>query len=217
MSHFRLQPIYFFSFIFLFSYLGGPFAHAHEGKELDERKPVCLSEYPTDPALFNENVRPLVSKIIERHGMEEWKAVLLTNELHRHLGMWSIIGAKMGIRAREILGAPFDQLEVITFCGFKPPFSCTNDGIQVSTGATLGRATITNTHLGEPEAIFIYQKKRLLLRVKSNVKKEIGHIIKELSKQHGFQSPAYFEELDKVAVKYWLEWDRKAIFDEFFQ
>ena len=97
------------------------------------------------------------------------------------------------------------------------PFSRTNDGIQVSTGASLGRATISNTHLGEPEAIFIYHKRRLLLRVKSNVKIVIGHIIKELSKQHGFQSPAYFEELDKVAVKYWLEWDRKVIFDEFFQ
>ena len=128
--------------------------------------------------------------------------------------MWSIVGAKMGIRARELLGAHFDQLEVVSFCGYKPPFSCTNDGIQVSTGASLGRGTITNTHLGKPEAIFVCGNKRVLLRVKPEVKKQIGKEIKRLSKMYGFQSPKYFEELDKVSVKYWLKWDRKDIFLE---
>ena len=188
--------------------------HAHEQYHMDQRNPVCLKEYPTDPSLFNEIVRPYVNRIIDAHGLEEWKAVLLTNELHRHLGMWSIIGAKMGIRAREVLGAPFDKLEVISFCGYKPPFSCTNDGIQVSTGASLGRATISNTHLGQPEAIFIYGGERLLLKVKPQVKAEIGKVIKALSEKYGFQSPEYFQELDRISVKYWLEWDRKKIFDE---
>ena len=187
---------------------------AHEAQKLDERKPVCLKEYPTDPSLFNELVRPYVLKIIERHGLEEWKAVLLTNELHRHLGMWSIIGAKMGIRARELLGAPFDKLDVISFCGYKPPFSCTNDGIQVSTGASLGRATISNTHLGQPEAIFIYKDDRVLLKVVPQVKAQIGKVIKELSKKYGFRSVIYFQELDKISVIYWLKWDRAKIFEE---
>ena len=128
---------------------------AHEQTQPDKRHPVCLKAYPTDPAQFKGFVRPYVSQIIQRHGLEEWKAVLLTNELHRHLGMWSIIGAKMGMRAREVLGAPFDELEVVSFSGYKPPFSCISDGLQVSTGASLGRATITNTHLGRPEALFI--------------------------------------------------------------
>ncbi|MFC1821439.1 formylmethanofuran dehydrogenase subunit E family protein [Thermodesulfobacteriota bacterium] len=188
--------------------------NAHEPHELDKRDPVCLKEYPTDPMLFNELVRPYVAKIIKRYGLEEWKAVLLTNELHRHLGMWSIIGAKMGIRARELFGAPFDQLDVISFCGYNPPFSCTNDGIQVSTGASLGRATISNAHIGQPEAIFIYKGERLLLKVKPQVKSQIGKVIKALSKKHGFQSVRYFQELNKISVKYWLEWDRKEIFEE---
>ncbi len=191
-----------------------PNVTAHRHYRLDERTPVCLKEYPTDPSLFNDNVRPYVKSIIETHGLEEWKAALLTNELHRHLGMWSIIGAKMGIRAREILSAPFDELDVISLCGHKPPFSCTNDGIQVSTGASLGRANISNTHLSQPEAIFIYKDKRLTMRVKPHVKAEIGRVIKELSKKYGFRSQQYFEELDKISVKYWLEWDRKEIFDE---
>jgi len=187
---------------------------AHEQTKLDERKPVCLKAYPTDPAQFNEFVGPYVTEIINRHGLEEWKAVLLTNELHRHLGMWSIIGAKMGMRAREVLGAPFDELEVISLSGYKPPFSCISDGLQVSTGASLGRATITNTHLGQPEAIFIYKGQRLRLSVKPEVKAQVGKVIKALSQKYGFQSPQYFHELDRVSVTYWLEWDRKAIFVE---
>ena len=187
---------------------------AHEQTRLDERKSVCLKAYPTDPAQFKEFVSPYVTQIIQRHGLEEWKAVLLTNELHRHLGMWSIIGAKMGIRARESLGAPFDELEVISFSGYKPPFSCISDGLQVSTGASLGRATITNTHLGRPEAMFIHKGKRLRLSVKPEVKAQIGKVIKALSKKYGFRSHQYFHELDKISVKYWLEWDRKEIFQE---
>jgi pyrimidine-specific ribonucleoside hydrolase len=193
------------------------YLNAHEEPGLDRREPVCLKEYPTDPALFNDTVRPHVTRIIATHGLEEWKAVLLTNELHRHLGMWSIVGAKMGVRAREVLGAPFDQLDVISFGGFKPPFSCLNDGIQVSTGASLGRGTITNTHLGQPEAMFIYKGQRLHLRVKPDIKAEIQGVIKKLSTQYGFRSLRYFQELDKLSVKRWLEWDRKKIFEEILQ
>jgi pyrimidine-specific ribonucleoside hydrolase len=199
------------TFLSLFSLSKGS---AHEQTQPDKRQPVCLKAYPTDPAQFKEFIRPYVSEIIERHGLEEWKAVLLTNELHRHLGMWSIIGAKMGMRAREVLGAPFDELEVVSFSGYKPPFSCISDGLQVSTGASLGRATITNTHLGQPEALFIHKSKRLRLSVKPEVRAQVGKVIKELSRKYGFRSHQYFHELDKISVKYWLEWDRNRIFQE---
>ncbi len=192
-----------------FSYLS-----ADTESHLDGRKTVCLKEYPTDPSLFKELVQPYVTKIIDRHGLEEWKAVLLTNELHRHLGMWSIVGAKMGVRAREVLEAPFDMLDVISFSGFKPPFSCLNDGIQVSTGASLGRGTITNTHLGRPAAIFFYKDKKVTMRVKPEIMKTIRGVIKEYSKKYVFQSPRYFQELDKISLEYWLKWDRKKMFEE---
>jgi len=61
------------------------------------------------PVTFFWPRAPYTVNIIEAHGLEEWKAVLLTNELRRHFGMCSIIGAKMGIRVREVLNAPFDE------------------------------------------------------------------------------------------------------------
>ena len=114
----------------------------------------------------------------------------------------------MGIRAREVLEAPFDQVEVISFCGYKPPFSCTNDGLQVSTSVSPGRATISNTHVGQPEAIFIYKGKRSRLSIKPDVKAEVGRAIKELSARYGFRFPKYFQELDKISIEYWLKRDR---------
>jgi len=62
---------------------------------------VLLKEIPSDPILFREDIEPFVKKIIEKHGLEEWKAALLTNEFHRHLGIYSIIGAKMGGKGKR--------------------------------------------------------------------------------------------------------------------
>ncbi len=189
-------------------------ANSHDEKGLSPRTTVILKEIPADPALFKAEIRPYIQKIIEKHGNEEWNACVLTNELHRHLGMWSIIGAKMGIRAREILEAPFDELDVVSFAGFKQPLSCINDGLQVSTGASLGRAAITVAHIGQPAAVFFYGGKKIALKIKPEISKEIGTIIQKLSQKNKFQSPKYFEELDKKAIETWLKRDRKKIFEE---
>ena len=193
------------------------YLNAHEESLVDQRDAVCLKEIPVDPSFFKAYVKPYVQQIIEKHGLEEWKAVLLTNELHRHLGLWSIVGAKMGIRAKEILAAPFDAIEVISHAGYKPPYSCINDGIQVSTGASLGRGTITVAHLNEASADFIFKDKRVTLKAKPDLVKLIGGVIKDYSNKYGFQSPRYFQELDKISVEYWFRLDRKKIFDEIIQ
>jgi len=190
------------------------FLNAHVEPGLSPRETVCLNEIPTDPKFFKGDLQPHVRKIIEQHGNEEWKACLLTNELHRHLGMLSIVGAKMGVRAREILEAPFDELEVISFAGYTQPLSCINDGVQVATGASLGRGAITVGQFNQPMVIFVYKDKKVTLKVKPEIMKEIGDIVKEYSKKYTFQSPKYFQELDKVSIETWLKWDRKMIFDE---
>ena len=51
---------------------------------------------------YADDVRDIVGNCIQRYGEEEWRAVTLTNEIHGHLGIYSTLGAKMGIRAREL-------------------------------------------------------------------------------------------------------------------
>lgn len=179
-----------------------------------ERSMVNFREFPADPMFFNEALKPYVNDIINKHGIEEWKAVVLTNEFHHHMGLWSLVGAKMGIRAREILKAPFDEVEVVSSAGMKPPFSCLNDGLQVSTGASLGRGTIKVINAGQPFVDFTYLGKTLTMKVSGAVVKEIGKIIKDYSEKYIFQSPRYFQELDKISIVCWLKWERSGIFDE---
>ncbi|GLI35403.1 nucleoside hydrolase [Desulforhabdus amnigena] len=183
--------------------------------KLEERLPVVLQSYPTQPSRFQEDLRPWVPKIIALHGIEEWKATVLTNELHRHLGIYSILGAKMGIQAREILNASLDELTVESHAGLKPPLSCLNDGLQVSTGASLGRGTIRVTESDPPtvEADFSKGDRKLRLRLKESVKERIKSDIQGAIQRHGNLTPEYFKEVRRLSFEYWLHMKRGEIFD----
>jgi pyrimidine-specific ribonucleoside hydrolase len=187
----------------------------NQDSALQPRKAVILKEFPVQPNLFTDDLKPYIKEIIQKYGKEEWIACFLTNELHRHLGGYSIIGAKMGIRAREILNAPFDELSVISFAGIEPPLSCMNDGLQVSTGASLGRGTITVAEgKNEPSAEFRHRNKTVRLTIKKEIIERISRDIKATSEKYGWLTKAYYENLRTVAIRYWLELDRKAIFIE---
>ena len=181
---------------------------------LKEREVVVLNAFPVNVHLFKEDLQPFVEKIIRKYGLEEWKACVLTNELHRHLGIYSIVGAKMGIQAREILDAPLDSLEVTSFAGNKPPLSCMNDGLQVSTGASLGRGTIAIVDKSPaPAAAFRYKDKHVTLKLKSSVVEKIKESILAAINKYGNLTPAYFAHVRELAVRSWLEFDRKDLFE----
>ncbi|MDY6853191.1 MAG: nucleoside hydrolase [Thermodesulfobacteriota bacterium] len=185
---------------------------------LSHRHTVVLKTFPDDPLLFREDVMPHVEKIIEKYGLEEWNACLLTNEFHRHLGIYSLIGAKMGIRAREILEAPFDKLRVVSFAGNSPPLSCMNDGLQVATGASLGRGAIrVSDDNPRPAASFLYRDKRLTLTLKPAWLKKVKGDIKTAMIQFEGLNPEYFAHIRKLSIRYWLNLNREDIFEELIE
>jgi len=189
---------------------GGVGAHAHP------RATVVLAEFPRDPARLLPDVRPIAPQIIARHGLEEWKATVLTSELHRHLGTYSIVGAKMGLRARDRLNVPLDELRVESHAGLEPPLSCVNDGLQVATGASLGRGTITiSTNLPSAcAAVFSYGERHLRLRLKPEFAQRIASDMAALHKKHGDTTPAYFQDVRRVSLQHWLNFDRNTMFEE---
>jgi pyrimidine-specific ribonucleoside hydrolase len=177
---------------------------------LTPRTPVVLERYPVDPALLRPDVRPFAAQILERHGAEEWISILLTHEFHRHLGAYSMIGAKMGLRARELLDATLDGLTVVSHAGLRPPMSCMNDGLQVATGASLGRGTISVAP-GEarPEAVFRAEDGRALgLRLRDEVTERVKAAFREARESGGGDDPARCQ-----ALRLWLELDRREMFD----
>ena len=183
---------------------------------LPPRATVIMADFPAAPEQLLPDVRELATQIIARHGLEEWKAAVLTSELHRHLGTYSIVGAKMGLRARERFNVALDELRVESRAGLKPPLSCVNDGLQVATGASLGRGTITVVTNGPPtcEAVFSYGERRLRVRLKPEFAKRIAADMAELEKRHGGTTPEYFQDVRGVSLKHWLNFDRNTMFDE---
>ncbi|MFZ1947196.1 MAG: formylmethanofuran dehydrogenase subunit E family protein [bacterium] len=62
---------------------------------------------------------------------------------HGHIGPFLAIGLRMGLLANEVLGrSPFDTFAEITTRP-EPPKSCLVDGVQYSTGCTMGKGNIT--------------------------------------------------------------------------
>ena len=121
----------------------------------------------------------------------------------------------MGIRAREIFGVGPDMLEVVTYAGSKPPYSCLNDGIQVSTGATLGMGTIhlAADEVKRPSAVFTYKGRSVRITLKKEYLDKVDSDINEGIVKFGLMDDGYWKLIRHNALKYWLEWDRNKIFD----
>jgi pyrimidine-specific ribonucleoside hydrolase len=104
---------------------------------------------------------------------------------------------------------------VESWAGLQPPLSCFNDGLQVATGASLGRGTI-QVRQGEPipAATFRYGSKKLTLRLKDDIFRRIRGEQQALVKRFGTMGPEYFQEIRASSLKHWLEFDRQEIFVE---
>ena len=176
---------------------------------------VVFNRFPVQREMFNYDVRPIMDSAISRYGYDEWKANVMTDEFHGHLGVFSIVGAKMGIKARELFGVGADMIQVTTFAGSRPPYSCLTDGIQVSTGATLGMGTIrlASDSVFRPSAIFTYKTRSLKISLKKEYLEKVDADINEGILKFGLMDDGYWKLIRHNALKYWLEWDRNKIFD----
>ena len=174
-----------------------------------------------DPA-----IEAMAERTIARWGKEEWRAVILTNEIHGHIGIYSTIGAKMGIYALEFISRccnKMENLKILSFAGSRPPVSCFNDGLQISTGATLGHGAIEiakSSADARVEAIFRFraicgtEAKEMQLRVwlKEELKQQIAGDIANAVKQYG-HTPDYWLQVRRLALDYWQQWNRAEIFE----
>jgi formylmethanofuran dehydrogenase subunit E len=95
-------------------------------------------------------------------------------QFHGHVGPYAIIGYKMGLIANKNLGAdPFCK-KVVVWTDTNPPLSCVIDGIQLSSGCTLGKGSITIEKGEIPKALFEGNNgKQIQITLKTNVKDEI--------------------------------------------
>jgi len=178
-------------------------------------KMQVMKAMPVDTSLYMPDIQPFVTEILNKYGEDEWTSGVIANELHRHLGVFAIIGVKMGIRAREYFCTGVDEFHVTSNAGSTPPLSCMNDGLQVSTGATPGHGllNVSNQEPFTPSAEFTYKGVTIKLILKKELAYKLMSELKEINFVYGLDSNVYWELVRKNTIKYWLQFDRNDIFD----
>ena len=85
--------------------------------------------------------------------------------------------------------------------------------MQTATGATLGHGTIAiDTSNPRLEVVFTNSNDTVQLRLKDEIVTVVETAIKEALEKHGGLNQDYFDEVRKLALKFWKELDRQSIF-----
>jgi len=177
-------------------------------------KRTVLKSVPVDSGYYQGDLALHIDEIIQRHGIQEWEAVVITNEMHHHLGVYSIIGAKMGIRILEYFRAQPGEVKIESYIGTNPPTSCMNDGIQVATGSTVGNG---NYKLEDPSPFPMiratYKGQTIEVNLESDIYKKIKGIIKQGVDKYGMKTNKYWSFIREMSIQEWKELNRKSIFE----
>ena len=99
-------------------------------------------------------------------------------KFHGHLGPYVVLGYKMGEIANKILGKDFFSKKATVFSGISPPLSCIIDGVQISSGCTLGKGNIKVNNDGLAKTQFSDNNgKKIEITLKSNIKNELDTLV----------------------------------------
>ncbi len=176
---------------------------------------VVLVDQPLPADMLQPDIRERRDAIVAANGEDEWFAQLLLNELHEHLGAYSIVGVKMALRAAELLNAPPHAMTILSMTPPTQPVSCLNDGLLVATGSTPGRG-LFHHQPGPPgtvEATFDYNRKSVTLRLKNSYRDQIRSRISELLQHHSLSDPGYWEGVRVLGLDIWESWHRLDLFE----
>ncbi len=174
-----------------------------------------FNSFPLDSSLYRPGYVKIMDATISNFGLVEWKAVCMTNEIHGHTGIYSIIGAKMGVRAMEYFNVGINNLTVTTFAGSVPPLSCLNDGIQISTGATIGQGLIivSDSTLIIPTVIFEFNGLKVKMSLRAELAEQVRRDIEYGEHTYGTLTGPYWLFIEKLAIRYWSDFSRWEICD----
>lgn len=93
---------------------------------------------------------------------------------HGHLGSYLVVGLRLGYFGLRIMDLPgYFGLWVRSYTMQQPPQSCMTDGLQVSTGCTLGKGNISCSGEGLSQASFYTDSKLLTLRLHPDIEAQI--------------------------------------------
>jgi formylmethanofuran dehydrogenase subunit E len=103
---------------------------------------------------------------------------------HGHLGPYLALGLKMGLLAKKLLqGDPF-SLRAEIHADTRPPRSCMVDGIQYTSGCTLGKGNITIRKDTNLYGIFTKEGQSVTIKVKPTIVESLSSLSDEHLEDH---------------------------------
>lgn len=103
-------------------------------------------------------------------------------KFHGHLGPYLVLGLRMGMTAvRTLKPKDLHELSATVWTKKTPPESCLVDGIQVSSGCTLGKGNINVRKARHISAEFRKGDRRIVTRLSRNVTKTLARLAEPTS------------------------------------
>ena len=119
-------------------------------------------------------------------------------EFHGHLGPYLVLGLKAGLYANQIFGRDPMKTEALIKTNTSPPQSCFADGVQFSTGCTLGKGNIS---LKEGEGLLVTFKKnnqKLTLKLKKGIIEEMNSLPSQEEAWENLAKDLYQREIKEI-------------------
>lgn len=119
-------------------------------------------------------------------------------EFHGHLGPYVVIGYKMGELSKIKLDKNPFLKEAIVWTGKETPLSCIIDGIQLSSGCTLGKGNIYIKNGKIPKVQFKTKKgKTLEIKLKKSIHDEIKNKV-DMKDLENYSKTIYNKPYDEL-------------------
>jgi formylmethanofuran dehydrogenase subunit E len=97
-------------------------------------------------------------------------------EFHGHLGPFLVLGLKAGLLANHLLGKDFFKMTALVSTRPSPPESCFVDGVQFTTGCTMGKGNIKLRRSKNTSVLFLKAGRELRLKLRENVLDSVRNV-----------------------------------------
>ena len=115
---------------------------------------------------------------------------------HGHLGVYVTLGLRMGAIGKRRFGH-YKGLTAIVRSQLDPPMRCVLDGVQFSSGCTMGKGNIALEPASEPGVTFEKEGRRLRVELKPGWRAKID---REMSKEKEIEQSIFYYEIPEDEV-----------------
>ena len=146
-------------------------------------------------AAFEEREGSCGGAVIHRK-MELPEELAALQRFHGHLGVYVTLGLRMGAIGKRRFGH-YKGLKALVEARPEPPMRCVLDGIQFSSGCTMGKGNIALESASEPAVTFEKEGRRLRVALKPGWREKID---REMAKEKEIEQSVFYYEIPESDV-----------------